>query len=79
MKAILNDPISISTLQLYNQTQMEKQKGKEPLKIILKTSTTGDTEEPPPTLGYEESSTADDDIDGNYTKDSHSYRYMSNK
>ena len=28
--------------------------------------------EPPPVIGHEESSTADDDIDGNYTKDSQS-------
>ena len=68
MKSILERPnISIhDQLQLYNQAlqrflQMEKQKGKDPLKITLLSSTTDDAEEPPPVIGHEESSTADDD------------------
>ena len=72
MKSILERPdISIhDQLQLFNQTlhrflQMEKQKGKEPLKITLSSSTTDSTEEPSPTLGHEEASTEDDDDDDN--------------
>ena len=71
MKSILERPdISIhDQLQLYNQIlhrflQMEKQKGKEPLKITLSSSTTDNTEEPSPTLGHKEAAADDDDDNG---------------